>query len=91
MGLGLAIHVDIGFAVVDEALGERAELQFVEHLAQGVQVGRFALERISLEGDGHVGDDGGEPLREANLLGVLLDALLLRTLEFAGVVEQVLD
>ena len=72
-------------------MGEGAELQLGKHLAQGIQVGRFALERIGIEGDGHVGDDGRQPLGHAYLLSVLFHALLLCALEFAGMLQQVLD
>jgi len=48
----------------------------------------LAAERLEGDVEGHVGLDGGEKFGEANLLGVLLDALLERTLQLVGVGEQ---
>ncbi|CCX63913.1 unknown [Prevotella sp. CAG:1058] len=76
------------FTSVNKLVRERLELQFLEQPAQFVGVGFGHAQRVEVETDRHVGADGCEELREANLLLVLLDLLFQRTLQLAGAFEQ---
>ena len=85
------VQACVGLPTVDQALGEGAEFQLVEDLAQGLQIDGFAAQFVGLEGDGYICYDGGQPFGHADLIGVLDDFLLLSALELIGVGEQILD
>ena len=70
---------------------EAAELEFGVELTQRIAVGFADGTRSGVELDRCVGDDRGEELGEANLLGVRLDLRPECTLELVGRLEQSLD
>ena len=80
-----------GFFFLENAFDEVLELQFFEEGAQGVFVGLCADEGFEVERDGNVGLDGGEELREAYLLGVVLHFLPQRAFQAVGVGQEVVD
>ena len=70
---------------------EAAELEFGVELTQRVAVGFADGTRGGVESDRCVGDDRGEELGEADLLGVRLDFRPKCPLELVGRLEQSLD
>ena len=70
---------------------EAAELEFGVELSKGVAIGFADGTRGGVELDRCVGDDRGEKLGEADLLGVRLDLRPECTLELVGRLEQSLD
>ena len=70
---------------------EAAELEFGVELTQRIAVGFADGTRSGVESDRCVGDDRGEELGEADLLGVRLDLRAECALELVGRLEQSLD
>ena len=70
---------------------EAAELEFGVELTQRIAVGFADGTRGGVESDRCVGDDRGEKLGEADLLGVRLDLRAECALELVGRLEQSLD
>ena len=74
-----------------EFVEEAAELEFGVELTQRVAVGFADGTRGGVESNRCVGDDRGEELGEADLLGVRLDLRAECALELIGRLEQSLD
>ena len=74
-----------------EFVEEAAELEFGVELTQRIAVGVADGTRGGVELDRCVGDDRGEELGEADLLGVRLDLRAERALELVGRFEQPFD
>ena len=70
---------------------EAAELEFGVEFAEGVAIGFADGARGGVEPNRRVGDDRGEELGEADLLGVRLDLRAERALELVGRFEQPFD
>ena len=70
---------------------EAAELEFGVEFVQRIAVGFADGTRGGVESDRCVGDDRGEELGEADLLGVRLDFCAECALELVGRLEQSLD
>ena len=70
---------------------EGAELEFGIKFAEGVAIGFADGTRGGVEPNRCVGDDRGEELGEADLLGVRLDLRAERALESVGRLEQPFD
>ena len=86
-----AFKSHIRLALVDNALGERAELQFVEHLAQCHKIHGHTLQCILVPVEWHIGLDGGKVLRQPDLLGIIFHLRLQCAFQFIGVAQQIFN
>ena len=86
-----AFKSHVRLALVDDTLGERAELQFIEHLAQCHKIHGHTLQRFLVPVEWHIGLDGGKVLRQPDLLGIIFHLRLQCAFQLIGVAQQILN
>ena len=67
------------------------KLQFCEDFAQFLFVGFHESQFVHIEFDGDIGLDGCEEVARLNVVDMLCDFFLQRTLQFVGSREQLFD